>query len=108
MGGGQAIRIALTHLGTFAWIGSFSGGLGVDTDQLDSIFPDVQTKANGAIRLLWMAHGSEETGNFSRLMHGWLDSRGVRNTAVERPGAHTMMNWRRNVIEFSQLLFRDR
>src|SRR5262249_44990921 len=41
MGGGQAIRIALTHLGTFGWIGSFSGGLGVDTEHLDSIFPGV-------------------------------------------------------------------
>jgi hypothetical protein len=36
----------------------------------------------------------------------WIASKGIKHVDIETPGAHTWMVWRRNLTEFSSLLFR--
>ena len=64
--------------------------------------------ANGTLRLLWIACGTEDaliTAN--RQLREWLSAQRVRFTAIETPGAHTWMVWRRNLAAFAPLLFQD-
>jgi len=105
MGGAESLYVGLNALDRFAWIGAFSsGGMGQD---FNAEFPGLDSKANAKLRLLWIGCGTED-----RLMEGnrklreWLKSRDIRHTAVETPGAHTWMVWRRYLADFVPLLFR--
>jgi enterochelin esterase-like enzyme len=105
MGGSESLLTGLNHLDKFAWIGAFSAG-GIPGD-FDKAFPALDAKANQQIRLLWIACGTEDqliTPN--RNLRAWLKSKGVQHTDIETPGEHTWMVWRRNLTEFSSLLFR--
>ena len=105
MGGAQSLRTGLNALDEFAWIGAFSaGGL---PEPFDKTFPDLSSKANQQIHLLWIACGTEDrliTPN--RNLREWLKTKGVEHTDIETPGMHTWMVWRRNLAEFAGLLFR--
>jgi enterochelin esterase-like enzyme len=107
MGGSESLLTGLNNLDTFAWIGAFSSG-GIP-DDFKSDFPalDADAKANQQLRLLWIACGTEDRlidGN--RKLREWLIAKRVRHTFVETPGMHTWMVWRRNLADFSALLFR--
>jgi len=41
----------------------------------------------------------------NRKLRAWLASKNVKHVDIETPGAHTWMVWRRNLTEFSSLLF---
>ena len=41
----------------------------------------------------------------NRKFREWLDSKNVRHTNIETPGMHTWMVWRRNLAQFTPLLF---
>jgi len=105
MGGAESLRTGLNALDKFAWIGAFSaGGL---PEPFEKTLPDLSSKANEQIRLLWIACGTEDrliTPN--RNLREWLKSKGVQHTDIETPGMHTWMVWRRNLAEFAGLLFR--
>jgi len=106
MGGAESLSTGLNALDRFAWIGAFSSG-GLPAD-LPATFPSLDASANGQLRVLWIACGTEDqliTAN--RQLREWLTSKGVRHTAVETPGAHTWMVWRRNLAAFAPLLFQD-
>ncbi len=104
MGGAESLYIGLNALDRFAWVGAFStGGLGED---FDKTFPALDAKANAQLRLLWIGCGTEDRLiELNRKFREWLKSREVRHTAVETPGAHTWMVWRRYLTEFVPLLF---
>jgi len=105
MGGTESLLTGLNDLDKFAWIGAFSSG-GIP-DDFQTSFPSLDAKANQQIRLLWIACGTEDnliTKN--RSFKQWLKSRGVQHTDIETPGQHTWMVWRRNLTEFTGLLFR--
>ena len=105
MGGAESLRIGLNGLDKFAWIGAFSAG-GIP-DGFDKDFLGLDAKANPQIRLLWIACGTEDrliTPN--RNLREWLKTKGVQHTDIETPGMHTWMVWRRNLAEFTGLLFR--
>jgi enterochelin esterase-like enzyme len=105
MGGAESLRTGLNALDKFAWIGAFSaGGL---PEPFEKTLPDLDSKANQQIRLLWIACGTEDrliTPN--RNLREWLKTKGVQHTDIETPGMHTWMVWRRNLAEFAGLLFR--
>jgi enterochelin esterase-like enzyme len=105
MGGAESLYTGLNALDRFAWIGAFSsGGL---RDEFDADFPGLGAKANDKIRLLWIACGTEDQLiNVNRKVRAWLTSKGVKHEAVETPGAHTWMVWRRNLAEFAARLFK--
>jgi enterochelin esterase-like enzyme len=106
MGGAESLYTGLNDLDRFAWIGAFStGGLG---EKFDEEFPDLDAKANSRLRLLWIACGTEDRlWEANRRFRQWLTSKGVQHTAIDTPGAHTWMVWRRNLANFAPLLFRE-
>ena len=107
MGGAESLFTGLNALDRFAWIGAFSsGGLGED---FNATFPALDSKANGQLRLLWIACGTDDRLiDPNRKFRDWLKSKDIQFTPIETPGAHTWMVWRRNLAEFTALLFRGK
>jgi enterochelin esterase family protein len=105
MGGSESLLTGLNTLDKFAWIGAFSsGGL---SDDFDKDFPALNSKATENLRLLWIACGTDDRLiDVNRRIHAWLASKNIKHVDIETPGAHTWMVWRRNLTEFSSLLFR--
>ena len=105
MGGSESLLTGLNHLDQFAWIGSFSaGGLSANFDE---DFPELEAKANAKIKLLWIACGTDDhLIAVNRNLREWLKSKGVEHTGIETPGMHAWMVWRRNLANFTPLLFR--
>ncbi|HLJ15103.1 MAG TPA: alpha/beta hydrolase-fold protein, partial [Bryobacteraceae bacterium] len=105
MGGAESLYVGLNDLDRFAWIGAFSAGR--TGEDFDKTFPNLDSKANSKIRLLWIACGTEDrliTPN--RKFRDWLKSKDVNFTPIETPGVHSWMVWRRNLAAFAPLLFR--
>jgi enterochelin esterase family protein len=107
MGGAESLSVGLNALDRFAWVGAFSsGGL---SDDFNAAFPRLDSSANAQLRLLWIACGTDDRLiDGSRKFRDWLQSKAVRHTGIETPGAHTWMVWRRNLASFAPLLFQDK
>jgi enterochelin esterase-like enzyme len=105
MGGSESLLTGLNNLDKFAWVGAFSsGGLAED---FDADFPGLDAKANQKLRVLWIACGTDDRLiDLNRKLRAWLDSKSIHNMGIETPGMHVWMVWRRNLAEFSGLLFR--
>jgi enterochelin esterase-like enzyme len=105
MGGSESLLTGLNNLDKFAWIGAFSSG-GIP-NEFEKDFPHLDAKANGQIRLLWIACGIDDRLiTVNRKLREWLKAKGVDHTDIETPGMHTWMVWRRNLAEFAPLLFK--
>jgi enterochelin esterase family protein len=105
MGGAESLLTGLNNLDKFAWVGAFSSG-GI-TEDFDGQFPGLDSKANEKLRLLWIACGTDDRLiDLNRKVRTWLDSKGVHYTPIETPGAHVWMVWRRNLADFTSLLFK--
>jgi enterochelin esterase family protein len=105
MGGSESLLTGLNNLDKFAWIGAFSSG-GIP-DEFEKDFPNLDSRANQQLRLLWIACGTEDRLiTVNRNLRQWLGSKGIQHTDIETPGMHTWMVWRRNLAEFAPLLFR--
>lgn len=104
MGGSESLITGLNNPDKFAWIGAFSSG-GLPEDKL-KLFPALDGKLNKQLNLLWISCGTEDfLIRPNRNLFSWLKSKDVKFTAVETPGAHTWMVWRRNLITFASLIF---
>ena len=105
MGGSESLLTGLNNLDKFTWIGAFSSG-GI-TEDFDEEFPAVNSKATEQLHLLWIACGTEDRlMDINRKFRVWLASKNIKHVDIETPGMHTWMVWRRNLTEFSSLLFR--
>jgi enterochelin esterase family protein len=107
MGGAESLLTGLNTVDRFAWIGAFSSAVGLDN--FEATFPALDSKAAAQLRLLWIACGTDDRlldGN--RKFREWLKSKQIPLTEVETPGAHTWMVWRRNLAEFTPLLFAEK
>ena len=105
MGGSESLLTGLNNLDKFAWIGAFSSG-GIP-EEFEKDFPALDAKANQQIHLLWIACGTDDhLITVNRKLREWLKQKGVQHTDIETPGMHAWMVWRRNLAEFSALLFR--
>ena len=104
MGGAESLFVGLNALDRFAYIGAFSAG-GMAEDYAEA-YPNLDSKANQQIKLLWIACGAEDRLiDANRKFRDWLKSKGVEFTPIETPGMHTWMVWRRNLAAFAPLLF---
>jgi enterochelin esterase-like enzyme len=104
MGGSESLITGLNTLDKFTWVGAFSSG-GI-TPEFDKEFPALDSKANQQLRLLWIACGTEDSLiDINRKLRSWLSSKDIQHVDIETPGYHTWMVWRRNLTEFSSLLF---
>jgi enterochelin esterase-like enzyme len=105
MGGSESLLTGLNTLNEFAWIGAFSSG-GMNPD-FDKDFPALDANAAQQLRLLWIACGTEDgLIELNRKFRTWLASKNIKHVDIETPGYHTWMVWRRNLTEFTALLFR--
>lgn len=105
MGGSESLLTGLNNLDKFGWIGAFSTG-GI-TEEFDKEFPAVNPKSTENLHLLWIACGTDDRLiDINRKVRAWLASKNIKHVDIETPGAHTWMVWRRNLTEFSSLLFR--
>jgi enterochelin esterase-like enzyme len=104
MGGSESLLTGLNTLDKFGWIGAFSSG-GI-TEEFDKEFPAVNAKYTENLHLLWIACGTDDhLIDINRKVRAWLASKNIKHVDIETPGAHTWMVWRRNLTEFSSLLF---
>jgi len=116
MGGNQACQIALGNLGTFAWLGMFSGtGIGLSTQPFDpktafgGAFADAGS-FNRRVHLVWIGLGTAEPNPFPGSIKAFkesLDKGGIRYVSFESPGtAHEWLTWRRSLNDFAPRLFK--
>lgn len=106
MGGAETLLIGLNNLDKFSYVGAFSsGGLG---ENLDEDFPKYNgANTNKALKEFWVSCGTEDgLITFNRTLVKWLKGKNTSVDFHETPGRHAWMVWRRNLIEFSALLFR--
>jgi enterochelin esterase-like enzyme len=105
MGGAESLLIGLNNRDEFSWVGSFSsGGL---RENFDQEFPGLKGAANSQLHLLWVACGTDDgLLGVNRDFDKWMTDEGITHTAIETPGNHTWMVWRRNLASFAPLLFR--
>ena len=105
MGGAESLLTGLNTVQEFAWIGAFSSG-GI-TPEFDKEFPGLDANTNAQLRLLWIACGVDDhLIEINRALRAWLASKDIRHVDIETPGAHNWLVWRRNLTEFTPLLFR--
>lgn len=104
MGGAETIYTGLHNIDKFAYIAPLSSAI---FDDPNVEFPDLNAKSTEKIKMLWIACGKDDgLLKQNRDFKTWLTSKGVKYTSIETDGAHTWQVWRRNLIDFSQLLFR--
>jgi enterochelin esterase-like enzyme len=105
MGGAESLTVGLNNLDRFAWIGAFSsGGMG---DDFSSTFPTLDASANERLKLLWISCGKDDRLFApNKEFVQWLETKQIHNTWKEVPGVHSWRVWRRNLAEFTPLLFR--
>jgi enterochelin esterase-like enzyme len=105
MGGSESLYTGLNALDRFAWVGAFSSG-GLSED-FNTVFPELDSKANSQLRLFWMACGkSDRLIEVNRKFIDWLKSKKIQYTWTETPGTHNWLVWRRYLAEFVPLLYK--
>jgi enterochelin esterase family protein len=107
MGGAQALRIGLSHLDQFAYIGAFSPAIDI-TDTAKDYGGSLANPArlNQKLRLLWLGIGSDDfLFEPVRESHETLERAGIRHVWVESSGAHVWTVWRKYLADFALRLF---
>ena len=111
-GAQQAMVTGLTNLGTFTYIGDFSGP-GVARGYLAdpaSVYDGALTKPgvlNSKLKLLWVGDGTAEATYKDQFrFHQALEKNGVTHVYFEVKGtAHEWATWRRHLLDFAPRLF---
>ena len=106
MGGGQSLTVGLGNLDRFAWVGSFSG-VPPDTAVKEKFLAEPET-ANAKLRLLWIAVGKDDAlHQRNEEFVAQLKEKGIRHEWQLSEGDHSWPVWRRYLVEFAPLLFRE-
>ena len=111
MGGAHTLRFGLPDSETFAYIGVFSMGLGLNGP--DDIAAYEAQNAAGLARsknnldLVYYAMGTDDFlyGSVAPT-RAMLDRQGIEHVYNESAGGHTWINWRRYLADFAPRLFR--
>ncbi|MFN8206836.1 MAG: alpha/beta hydrolase-fold protein [Bacteroidales bacterium] len=110
MGGGQALNIGLSHIGTFAYVGGFSsapntnkvGGMYTDVE----LVPDIKA-AKEQLKLLWIGCGNKDgLIRVSQGAHQYFKENGLPHTWHVDSNAHDNTEWDNNLYLFAQHLFK--
>jgi enterochelin esterase family protein len=107
MGGAEAMRIGLSHLDEFAFLGAFSPAIAITdtTRDYDGVLADA-AKVNQQLRLLWIGIGSDDFLLAPvKSSHAALERAGIRHVWVESSGAHVWTVWRKYLADFAPRLF---
>lgn len=125
MGGSQTLNIAIPHLDQFAYIGVFSSGLlgggrgrgaapaagapappfGEAWEKQNAAMLDNAAMKKG-LKLFWFSTGKDDSLiATTRSTVDLLKKHGFAPQFTESPGAHTWLNWRNYLVEFTPQLF---
>jgi enterochelin esterase family protein len=104
MGGEQALRIGLTHLDRFAWVGGFSAGTPA-REAIEGVLNDAAA-ANAKLKLLWIGCGKDDfllkrNEEFIAL----LKDKNLRHEWHLSDGGHSWPVWRGYLAELMPKLF---
>jgi len=106
MGGAESLMTGLLHLDRFAYIGAFSAG-GLPGDKPEDIFSPLTAEKAKGLRVFWMSCGTEDSLiDFQRDLAEWFKGRGIQVVTNETSGGHIWPLWRRNLAEFTQMIFK--
>jgi enterochelin esterase-like enzyme len=114
MGGGQALRIGLTHLETFSVVASFSGVRDVDLKTAyDGVFAEPATFDQKA-SLLYLHSGTvgmdANIHKSASNLHSALQQHGIKNVAFQdaKGFAHEWQTWRYAIHDLAPRLFQEK
>lgn len=101
MGGGQALRIGLSNLDTFSYLGCFSGA----ARDAGALIRDSES-VNDSLKLFWIACGTEDfVYERSQALVDELKTAGVHHETYWHKGTHEWQSWRRQISLFAPQLF---
>ncbi len=107
MGGAEAMRIGLSHLDQFAFLGAFSPAIAITdtTKDYDGALANA-ANVNQRLRLLWIGIGAEDflLAPVTK-SHETLEKAGIHHVWVESSGAHVWTVWRKYLADFAPRLF---
>ena len=110
MGGSQTLNIAVPHLDKFAHVGVFSSGIlgggGADTWEKANLAHLDNAAMKKGLKTFWFATGvNDGLITNSKSTVELLKKHSFAATFKETPGAHTWINWREYLNEFTPFLF---
>jgi enterochelin esterase family protein len=110
MGGAQTLNVAFKHLDKFSYIGVYSSGIlgggGTDQWEKDHAADLDNASLKKGLKLVWFSTGADDgliTNSKSTVE--LLKKHGFEAGFKESPGAHTWINWRNYLDEFTPQLF---
>jgi enterochelin esterase-like enzyme len=104
MGGGQTLNFGLTHLDTFAWLGSFSAA--PNTKPPAELVPDAEA-VKEQLKVFWISAGNKDgLISISQGMHAYLKEKGVPHIWHVDGNGHDPTHWRNSLYYFAQQIFR--
>ncbi len=104
MGGGQTLNFGLTHLDTFAWLGSFSAA--PNTRPPAELLPDPAV-VKEQLKVFWISAGNTDgLIGISQGMHAYLKEKGVPHIWHVDGNGHDATHWRNSLYYFAQQIFR--
>jgi enterochelin esterase-like enzyme len=104
MGGGQTLNFGLTHLDTFAWLGSFSAA--PNTRPPAELVPD-PAAVKDQLKVFWISAGNKDgLLSISQGMHAYLKEKGVPHIWHVDGNGHDPNHWRNSLYYFAQQIFR--
>jgi enterochelin esterase family protein len=110
MGGAQTLNAAFKHLDKFSYIGVFSSGIlgggGAEQWEKDHAADLDNAGLKKGLKLVWFSTGADDSliAN-SKSTVELLKKHGFDASFKESPGAHTWINWRNYLDEFTPQLF---
>jgi enterochelin esterase-like enzyme len=106
MGGSESLFVGLNELDHFAYIGAFSAG-GLNEDYVKD-FPKLDSGANEKLKVFWISCGEgDHLLATNQKLRDWLQSKSIKVQWVQTPGVHQWQVWRRNLVNFTPLLFQE-
>ncbi|HLO59882.1 MAG TPA: alpha/beta hydrolase-fold protein [Bacteroidales bacterium] len=111
MGGGQALNIGLSNIGTFGYVGGFSSA--PNTNKVGGMYfnvelvPDIET-AKEKLKLLWLGCGNKDgLIRVSQGAHQYFMEKGIPHIWHVDGNAHDNTEWDNNLYLFAQHLFKN-
>lgn len=113
MGGLQTLYAGLNNTDIFAYLGVFSSGWRIPSDNAVAdaqyeFLKNNRDKVINNLKLLWLSTGGSEDGAQPncRVMMEKYDQLSIKYTYSEYPGGHTWPVWRNNLYNFAQQIFK--
>jgi enterochelin esterase family protein len=108
MGGGQSIRIGLSHLDLFSAVASFSGAIPGDFETKYADLLKNPQSTNAKLKILWIGCGQQDSlFGRSKNLSDLLTKNDVKHVFRATDGVHNYTVWRKYLAEYMPLLFRQ-